>query len=88
MSFVILRLLLLILPIALYFAWWRWVRRERPEDRKTPWAMLGMSGVLLVILSLVGATLFEGGAPGSTYHPTRVDSEGRVVPGGFADTGE
>ena len=87
MSFVVLRALLLILPIGLWFAWWHWYgrRRTRSRERETPWAMLGITGLLLVILSLVAATLFEGGAPGSKYHPTRVDADGRVVPGGFEE---
>lgn len=87
MSFILLRAALLVLPVALWFAWWRvWGRRRpRAEERATPWAALAASGLLLVVLSLIGAALFDGGAPGSTYHPTRVDEDGRVVPGRFED---
>ena len=78
---------MLVLPLALWFAWYHWWGRRRAgtRDRAAPWTMLGLAGLLLVVMSLVGATLFEGGAPGSTYHPTRVEPDGRVVPGGFEE---
>lgn len=86
MSFILLRALLLVLPLALWLAWWRWIgRRTRTGARETPWALLGLCGVFLVLLSLVSSTLFDGGAPGSTYRPTRVDSDGGVVRGGFEE---
>ena len=86
MSFILLRALLLVLPLALWFVWWQWRgRRMRTGRRETPWGLLGLSGVFLVLLSLVGSTLFDGGAPGSTYRPTRVDGDGGVVRGGFEE---
>lgn len=86
MSFILLRALLLVLPLVLWLAWWRWIgRRARTGARETPWALLGLCGVFLVLLSLVGSTLFDSGAPGSTYRPTRVDSDGGVVRGGFEE---
>ena len=86
MSFILLRALLLVLPLALWFVWWRWRgRRMQTGRRETPWGLLGLSGVFLVLLSLVGSTLFDGGAPGSTYRPTRVDGDGGVVRGGFEE---
>lgn len=87
MSFAILRGLLLILPLALYLLWRRWeARRGRGvRDRATPWAMLAVAGLMLVVLSLVASTLFDGGRPGSIYRPTTVESDGTVVPGGFEE---
>ncbi len=86
MTFILLRLFLLVLPVALYFAWWRWARRhEREHPGKTPWGALALAGLFLVVLSLFGASLFEGGQPGTKYVPTEVDDQGSTVPGGFRE---
>ena len=87
MSFLLVRALLFVLPVALWFAWWHWIGRRRRGERATPWAVLGICGCLLVLASLVGSTFFDGGEPGSTYRPTRVAADGETIPGGFEDAG-
>ena len=86
MSFAILRALLLVLPLALYLLWRRWeARRGAARDRATPWALLAVAGLMLVVLSLIASTLFDGGRPGSIYRPTTVERDGTTVPGGFEE---
>ena len=94
MSAVLVRALLLLLPVALYVAWrlWRRHRHERERAHRAArggqWALFGFCALVAAVavgLALLGSALFEGGAPGTAYHPTRVDEEGQVLPGGFTE---
>jgi hypothetical protein len=74
----------LLLPFVLYFLWVAIERRRKAaggwEARDTPWIWLSMTGLVLLIVSLLGAGLFIGSEPGGTYVPPHVE-DGKVVPG-------
>lgn len=75
-------LLLFLLPFALYAIYWRLARKGDPEQaaRPHPWAVLFISGLLLVAASFVWLGLTEGEKGNGVYVPPRSEN-GRIVPG-------
>lgn len=87
MSTVLLRLLLLLLPVAVYLAWRyaihrRAVRRGAPglDLTEGPWVWLMIGGLVLMIASFFVLALTTGEEPGGTYVPPRFE-DGEIVPG-------
>ena len=74
----------LLLPFVLYFLWTFIERRRKAaggwEAMDTPWIWLSMTGLVLLIVSLLGTGLLIGSEPGGTYVPPHVE-DGKVVPG-------
>ena len=74
----------LLLPFVLYYLWMFIERRRKAaggwEARDTPWLWLAMTGLVLLIVSLLATGLFVGEEPGGTYVPPHVEG-GKVVPG-------
>ena len=74
----------LLLPFALYFLW-NFIERRRKasggwEAKDTPWIWLSMTGLVLLIVSLLSTGLLIGSELGGTYVPPHVEN-GEVVPG-------
>jgi hypothetical protein len=80
-------LLPLLLPVLGFLAW-NWLRNlagnraEPPPDfADMPWMVLVGAGVsLLLVTLLVLVLLDDGGSPGETYIPPRLE-DGKVIPG-------
>jgi hypothetical protein len=73
----------LVLPTVLYVIVRILVQRRTPERwGDMPWLWLGVSGFVLLVLTLGWLALFSGSEPGSAYHPPQV-IDGTVRPGGF-----
>ena len=74
----------LLLPFALYFLWVFIERRRKAaggwEVRDTPWIWLSMTGLVLLIFSLLGTGLLIGSELGGAYVPPYVE-DGQVIPG-------
>ena len=74
----------LLLPFVLYYLWMFIERRRKAaggwEARDTPWLWLAMTGLVLLIVSLLATGLLVGEEPGGTYVPPHVEG-GKVVPG-------
>jgi hypothetical protein len=81
---VLMTLLPLLLPLAIYFAWRVVYGNERlPEWARTvPWISLGIIGLVLVALTLGTWRLMNGAPPGSEYVSPHYE-DGRFVPGHF-----
>ena len=74
-------LLPLVLPLLLYVGFVYLTNGNTPEwVNRAPWIPLLGAGVVLLGISLVTWSLFEGADPASTYIPPRFE-DGRVVPG-------
>jgi multidrug efflux pump subunit AcrA (membrane-fusion protein) len=77
----------LVLPTAIYLAWWLLIGRTAKPDgrppavlREGPWFWLAIGGVALMAAGLAAAAMLGGGDPTGTYVPPRWE-DGRVVPG-------
>jgi hypothetical protein len=83
-------LLPLLLPVLGYLAWnWLQLRRTQageqaeptPDPADMPWIILAGAGVSLLMVTLLTlALLDDGGSPGQTYAPPRLE-DGKVIPG-------
>jgi hypothetical protein len=81
------KVLPLVLPILIYLAWWRLMRRravaqgqEAPELKDAPWTWLFAAGFVLLIITLFVLGLTWGEEPGGTYVPPVLEG-GIIVPG-------
>ena len=83
---ILLRLLLVAVPFAVWFAW-AWVARRsgRPMG-STPWPWLVAAGGVLVALSLLGTVVFHADNRTKHYVPGEVTSDGSVTKGRFEKT--
>jgi hypothetical protein len=77
----------LLLPTMLYLLYVAAARRRAAAApgqagwwREVPWTWLVISGALLVLVSLLAASLFGGALPGSHYEPARLEN-GVIEPG-------
>jgi hypothetical protein len=77
------RLLLFILPFALWFVWRRIALRTGRPMGSAPWTWLIAVGALLVAASLLATVAFQPDNRGETYVPAEVGADGRVAPGRF-----
>ena len=75
------RLLLFVLPFALYFAWLQLQRLAPPQpNRRHPWTLLTIAGLALFAASFVVWGLTEGEPTTGTYVAPHVVN-GKIVPG-------
>lgn len=77
----------LLLPLITWVLFLSWRQKRRggtlvPEWQLVPWSWLLAAGCALAFLVLVGGVLWSGYATGQ-YHPTHIDQQGKLVPGGF-----
>ena len=80
---VLIRLLLVAVPFAVWFAW-RWVsRRTGRLMGSTPWTWLFAAGALLVGLSLIATALFHRDNRHEAYEPAQAGPGGGVSTGYF-----
>jgi hypothetical protein len=79
MRLLVTRLLLFLLPFALYYAFYL-LTRGIPQRRLTPWTALAGTGLLLVAGSFVYLGLTDGESTTGKYVPAHV-TDGRIVPG-------
>jgi len=80
MSRILIHGALLLLPFALYFLYLWQVRRAGKEGPETtPWFLLSLAGLLLMIASFAVVHLMGDQASGD-YTPARFEN-GRIVPG-------
>ena len=77
----------LLLPIVIYLLWLRAARRRataagstNPRWQDAPWTLMVASGLLVLIVGMVGLAVFTGEEPGGTYVPPHV-VDGVIVPG-------
>ena len=76
-------LLPLLLPFLLYAAYGRLAHGRMPawlDLDSRQWAMLGGTGLVLLMISLVSWSLLSGSPPEETYIPPHVE-DGEIVPG-------
>lgn len=82
---ILFRILLFLLPFVIY--WLYTVLQKQAEAapirRRKPWTMLFVSGLLLIIISLVAEGLIGGESIDGQYVPPHME-DGRVVPGHVA----
>ncbi len=87
MNTALIRLLILLLPIAVFLGW-RYLAHRRAVARgapgldltEGPWAWLWMGGLVLVILSFLVLAFTTGEEPGGVYVPSRYE-DGKIIPG-------
>ena len=74
----------LLLPFVLYYLWVFIERRRNAagswEAKDTPWIWLSMTGLVLLITSLLGTGLLIVSEPEGTYVPPHIEG-GKIVPG-------
>jgi hypothetical protein len=73
---VLVRLLIFLVPFALYEIYRAIAQRTRPR----PWPALFIAGLALVAASFVYVGLTEGSAPDERYVPPHIEN-GKLVPG-------
>ena len=76
------RVLLFLAPFAIYGIYLLLMLRQRPTPMRppTPWALLFISGLLLVVASFVYVGLTEGESTKGVYVPPH-EVNGKIVPG-------
>jgi Family of unknown function (DUF6111) len=80
-------LLPLLLPFLLYAAYVGLAHGRMPswlDLRSRQWAMLGGTGVVLLLISLLSWSLLSGSPPEETYIPPHLQ-DGEIVPGTTVD---
>src|SRR5258708_28967281 len=82
---VLLRLLLVAVPFAIWFIWRAWARRSGREMGSTPYPWLFAAGAVLVGLSLIGAVGFHPDNRAERHVPREGPPGGRVTPGPVED---
>lgn len=80
-------LLPFLLPFIGYFLYRFLVTRGQPLLQSTPWFILSVIGLLLVIASLFSLAFIGDGAPDGVYVPPHME-DGRLVPGRVLRPGE
>lgn len=72
----------LLLPALLYLLWVILTQgRPQPEWlRQAPWGWLGLTGVVLLVVSMTVWALVGGEPPGGKYQPPQL-KDGEIVPG-------
>jgi hypothetical protein len=83
LRFVAFDIAIFLLPFAIY-AFWLIVTRSGVGSAAN-WqartlAYLALGGAVLMIVTLVIFTTFQGSPPGGTYHPARLEG-GKIIPG-------
>jgi len=82
LRFALFRIVLVLLPLVLWFAWAEVARRRGKPMGATPWAWLIAAGLALMIASLAATAVFTPRAQDAAYVPVEVGADGRVIPGG------
>ena len=82
LRFALLRIILALLPLVLWFVWAELARRRGRPMGATPWAWLIAAGLALLILSLAATAMLTPRAQDAAYVPVEVGADGRVIPGG------
>jgi len=82
LRFALLRIVLALLPLIVWFVWADIARRRGKPMGATPWAWLIGAGLVLMILSLAATAVFTPRAQDAAYVPVEVGADGRVIPGG------
>ena len=81
---ILLALILLATPFALYATYVTFVQKKKAETGGTwdeaPLVWLLSAGVALILISLTFLALNTGSEPGSAYRPARLE-DGKLVPG-------
>ena len=77
------RLVLVVLPFALFFGWREIARRKGWATPATPWGWLIAAGLVLVGLSLMLTVVFQEDNRGQTYVPAEAQPGGRIRPSEF-----
>ena len=77
------RLILFLVPFAIWFVWREVARRTGRPMGATPWAWLFGAGALLAGLSLMATVAFQRDNRGEAYVPAEAGADGRVSPGYF-----
>jgi hypothetical protein len=77
------RLVLVVLPLAIYIAWQRWHISKGREVGATPWGWLIGAGAVLAGLSMMASVIFQPDHVGRTYLPGQTQTDGSVRPGRF-----
>ena len=80
---VLIRLLLVATPFAVWFVWRAWAKRTGRPMGSTPWAWLAASGLVLVGLSLIATVVFHPDNRRERYVPGEVRADGSVSKGYF-----
>jgi type VI protein secretion system component VasK len=80
---VLLRLLLIAVPFAVWFVWRAWARRSGREMGSTPYAWLVAAGAVLVGLSLIATAVFHTDNRHDRYVPGEATASGAVTKGYF-----
>jgi len=80
---VLIRLVLIAIPFAVWFAWRAWARRSGRKMGSTPYPWLIAVGALLVGLSLIGTVVFHPDNRHERYVPGEVTANGEVTQGHF-----
>ena len=80
---ILFRLLLAVVPFAVYFIWRRLAERSGKPMGSTPWAWLIFAGALLAGLSLMATVAFHPDNRSEHYVPAEPDASGSVSPGHF-----
>lgn len=80
---ILLRLLLVAAPFAVWIVWREQARRSGRPMGSTPWAWLLAAGMVLLGLSLVVTAFFHTDNRDHRYVPAEVTASGEVTPGRF-----
>lgn len=82
--FSVVHLLFLVLPFVVYGLYWYFVLRHQNEPgaaaRETPWVVLIVSGVALMVASFIVSAQMSGYGPEQDFVPARYEN-GQLVPG-------
>ena len=80
---VLIRMLLIAIPFAIWFLWRAWARRTGREIGSTPYAWLVAAALVLVGLSLIATVVFHTDNRHERYVPGEVTPGGKVTAGHF-----
>ena len=83
---VLLRLVLMAAPFAVWFIWRAWARRSGREMGSTPYPWLVGAGAVLVGLSLIATVVFHPDNRHERYVPGDLTAGGDVTKGYFEKT--
>ena len=87
MKLLLTKILPLLVPIAIYVVWLIHARKKaktlgqsKPRMREAPWLAMALTGVIILIISLIALGLFTGEKPGGIYIPPHMEN-GEIIPG-------